>query len=122
MRSIIEEYFEFEGDDNNFKNNKNLSGKFVKNQTNWKNFLKEIKLNFANYKDEKIKGKVKEYFKVHLYLPDLRKENIHLEYESSSIHQLISYDMNFRSACTYNFYSKYINREYIENGLNKIEQ
>ena len=122
MRGIIEEFFQFEEDDNIFKNNKNLLGKFLKNRTNWKNFLKEIKLHFANYEDEKIKEKVKDCFKIHLFLPDLRKENIHLEYESSSIHQLINYDMNFRLTCTYNYYSKYINKEYIENGLKILEQ
>ena len=118
MQHVISEFFEFdEDDDNNFKNNKNLSGKIYKKQTNWKNFLKEIIMNFKGYKDKTIAEKVKDFFKIHMYLPDLRKENAQLEYESSSIHQIVSYDMNFRSSCNYNYYSKYISKEYMLYGL-----
>ena len=118
MQDVIREFFEFDEDDY-YKNNKNLSGKIYKMQTNWKNFLKEIIMNFKGYEDKTIAEKVKDFFKIHMYLPDLRKENYQLEYESSSIHQIVSYDMNFRSSCNYNYYSKYITKEYMLYGLLK---
>ncbi len=118
MQNIFHEFFEFDkDDDNNFLNNKNLSGKIFKMEVNWKNILKELWINFKNYKDAKIVEKVRDCFRIHMYLPDLRKENAHLEYESSSIHQMISYDIIFRSACTYNYYSKSITKEYLLTGF-----
>ena len=118
MQNIFHEFFEFDKDDDyNFLNNKNLSDKIFLAKVNWKNVLKEMWINFKNYKDKKIVEKVRDCFRIHMYLPDLRKENAHLEYEASSSHQMISYDIIFRSACTYNFYSKSITKEYLLTGF-----
>ena len=45
------------------------------------NILKVIVHLLFNYEDKAICKKVLDFFKLHLYLPDLRKENFHLEYE-----------------------------------------
>jgi hypothetical protein len=118
MQTIIKLFFEFD-DDYNLKNKKNLLGKFFKFQINCKNFLKELIINFRNYSDKTISDKVKDCFRIHMYLPDLRKESKHLEFESSSIHQIVSYDSLFRSNCTYNYYSKYITIDYMLAELKK---
>ena len=73
--------FYFNSKDYNIGNKKNLSDKYWENKYNWKLFLKEFHLHFSNYKDKAICKKVLDFFKLHLYLPDLRKENFHLEYE-----------------------------------------
>ena len=71
-----------------------------------------------DYSNEDIAKKVKDCFQIHMYLPDLRKEDSYLEFESSSIHQIINYDFKFRNACTFNYYNKFINNEYLLNSIN----
>ena len=127
MINVIRTFFIFDKDDlknNNyifFKNKQNLLA-IIQLKKNWQIIFKELKTHLNNYKDEAIVKKVKDIFKIHMFLPDLRKENYHLEFESSSIHQTFSYDINFRNLCTYNFYSKYINKDFMEQILeNKTE-
>ena len=113
LLSIIDEYFEIEHSNYNNENKKNLLGKKIEFPTNWKMFLKQFKVHFGQYEDKTISQKVLDFFRIHIYLPDLRKECFHLEFENSSIHQLISYDINSRLIHTYNYYSKTINVENI---------
>ena len=103
--------FELEQTNNyyNFFNKKNFSGKNIKFDTNFKEDYKQLKDDFNKCKDEVIKKRIQDFFKIHIYLPDLRKDNFTLDFESSSIHELFSYDNNLRTIHTYNFYSKYIN-------------
>ena len=75
---------------------------------NFKLFLKQLKSELNVYKDNQIGKRIKDFIKIHIFLPDLRKENFTLEFENSSIHELYSYDINQRLIHTYNFYSKYI--------------
>ena len=112
LENIILTFFQYDSD-KNFQNKKNLLSKFLTFSFNWKSFLKEIKNSFKAYTNEKIKKKVLDCFKIHMYLPDLRKENKHLEFESSSIHQTFMYDLLFRSTCNSNFYGKHISFEYM---------
>ena len=125
LQSLIEKYFEFDYDtENNYrilKNKKNLSSRFLNSHKNYKEFMKELSRNFNRYNNENIRKKVLDCFRIHMYLPDLRKENVHLEFESSSIHLMVSYDMLFRATCTYNYYSKFITKEYMLNEFNKSE-
>lgn len=107
LLSIFGNYFEID-EDMNFKNKKNLLGKNINFHTDFKLFLKQLKENFNNYEDKSISERIIDFFKIHIYLPDLRKECFHLEFENNSIHMLISYDINTRLVHTYNFYSKYI--------------
>ena len=113
LLTIIDEYFEIEHSNYNNENKKNLLGKKIEFPTNYKIFLKQFKVHFGQYEDKTISQKVLDFFRIHIYLPDLRKECFHLEFENSSIHQLISYDINSRLIHTYNYYSKTINVENI---------
>lgn len=90
------------------KNKYILSGKKIKFGLNYKVFLKEIISELDVYKDNPIGKRIKDFIKIHIFLPDLRKEIFTLEFENSSIHELYSYDINQRLVHTYNFYSKYI--------------
>ena len=123
LENVILTFFQYDSD-KNFQNKKNLLSNFLTSSFNWKSFLKEIKNSFKAYKNEKIKNKVLDCFKIHMYLPDLRKENNHLEFESSSIHQIFNYDILFRSTCNSNFYGKHISLEYMTKkiGEEKIEE
>ena len=122
MINVISTFFIYDKEDlkNIFQNKKNLSDIF-KSKTNWRKTYESLKTHLNNYSDEAIVKKVKDIFKIHMFLPDLRKENAHLEFESSSIHQIFSYDVNFRNFCTYNFYSKYITKEFMDQQLVKID-
>ena len=126
MIGVIRIFFIYDKDDlknNIFLKKKNLLG-ILQLKKNWKEIYEELKLHLNNYKDEAIVKKVKDIFKIHMFLPDLRKDNAHLEFESSSIHQIFSYDVNFRNFCTYNFYSKYITKDFMEQepgNQNRIE-
>ena len=108
--NLITKYFELDPSNNYIIKNKNNLSK-VKFGMNFKSFLKQIKDDLDIYKDNKIGKRIADFFKIHIFLPDLRKECFTLEYENSSIHMLYSYDINLRLLNTYNFYSKYITVE-----------
>ena len=108
MFTIKEKYFELENI--NYKNKKNLLGKNISFPYDMKLFLKQMFIHFGKYKKE-ISVRVQDFFRIHIYLPDLRKEVFNLEYENSSINMIFHYDINSRLIHTYNFYSKYITFE-----------
>lgn len=85
-------------------------------------FYYQILRHFNSYPDKEISEKIKEYFKIHLFLMYLRKENRVLEYKNSSVHQTINFDTNIKDICTYNYYDKYINSDYLfgENGSKNV--
>ena len=88
----------------------------------WRIVYEQLKNNLDNYIDKQIVKKLKDIFRIHLFLSDIRKENPHLEYESSSIHVIFNYDVKLRNFCTYNFYSKYITKDFMDLVLeNKCE-
>lgn len=124
MLSVVKGFFQFSEDDedNNASKKMDLLEKFRQTNMNWKNFLKEITLIFRNFEDKAISEKVKDCLQIHLYLPDLRKERPQLEFENSSIHLLTSYDKLFRINCEHNFYSKYITKDYLLNGLKNADK
>ena len=126
---ILKTYFEYD-DDYNFCKKKNLLSKYLHFHISWKSFMREIVDNLRIYTNKKISQKVLDCLKIHMYLPDLRKENSNLEFESSTINQTFYYDMIFRATCNSNFYGKYITLEYMtkkiteekkEDKNNKIE-
>lgn len=117
LENVYQTYFSSK--DYNFENKKNLSDDYLESKINWKSFLKEINLHFKNYnkEDKAIYEKVLDFFKLHLYLPDLRKEYFHLEYEFSSTHQYISYDLIERRLINLNRFKKHITKEYLLESL-----
>ena len=107
--TIIKRYFDLDLTSNYYiKNKKILLDKNIKFGKDFKLFLKQIKDSLDVYKDNQIGKRVKDFIKIHIFLPDLRKECFTLEFENSSIHELYCYDINTRLVHTYNFYSKYI--------------
>ena len=110
-------FFEMDEDiesDKSYKEKRNnLLGIYWKNTINWKLYLIQLTKHFNNYPDKKIIKRFNDIFRVHLYLPDLRNENYHLEFSNSSIYQNFLYDKKFREISIYNFYNKYINEDYI---------
>ena len=104
------------------KNKKYLLDSYWRSSINWKLYLSQITSHFKLYPDKNISNLVLKAFQIHMYLPQLRKENIHLEFTNSSIHQLVSYDKNYLENCQDNFYNKVINDDYIiNNGKNEEE-
>ena len=109
---IIQKNF-FDYDKSEFLDKKNLLGKNLIFKINWKKYLDKLLINFIVYKEEKIRKKVKDFFRIHIYLPDLRKENYILEFPNSSIIQMRNYDIIINQIHVYNYYSKYITPEFI---------
>ena len=94
-------------------NKKDIFKTCLKKGTNWRLFLSKASHDMFCYPDKTISKRVLNCFKVHVFLPDLRKENHHLEFDHSTSHQLFCYDKKYRDRCSHNFYSKYINENYI---------
>ena len=115
LENVYQSYFNSK--DYNITNKKNLSDYYLESKINWKSFLKELYLNFNDYEDKDIANKVLDFFKLHLYLPDLRKENFHLEYEFSSTHQYICYDLIERRIINLHRFKKHITKEYLIDSL-----
>ena len=110
MFTIMDKYFNLEPTNYNEKNKYNLLGKNLKFCMDMKLFLKQLFIHFGKYKKE-ISARIQDFFRIHIYLPDLRKEVFNLEFENSSIHMLFNYDINSRLVHTFNYYSKYITFE-----------
>lgn len=123
---ITREIFSMNDDyneDKSFSNNdKNLLESIWNGNINWKAFYCQCLRHFDSYPDKQISERVKEYFKIHLFLMYLRKENCFLEYKNSSSHQIINFDKNFKDICTYDHYDNYINTDYLicKNGQKNV--
>ena len=113
--SMTEDYVE---DENISNNDKNILENNWKGNINWKAFYCQILRHFNSYPDKEISKRIKEYFQIHLFLMYLRKENLTLEYKYSSVHQTITFDKNIKDICTYNYYDKFINSDFLLNENN----
>ena len=92
---------------------------------NWEKKMKEINEHLEKMEfllDDKINEVIDFIFKYHTYLPDLRKNNVHLEFSNSSIFMLKLYDFNKFQKIQDNYYEKYITEEYMSDsaGIKKI--
>ena len=110
--AMQKEFFDF---DNSlyFKDKKNLSGNYIIFKGNWKHFLNQLYINFNVCIDEKIRKKIKDFFRLHIFLPGLRKECLIIEYPNYTMLQVRNYDISINQIYVYNFYSKYVTPEYI---------
>lgn len=122
INKIFYDYVEknfFCGEEDYFKDNKeeskrkNIFENSWKSNINWEQFNTKITGHFENYPDKKISQKVLNTYKFPLYLQDLRKENINLEYWDSTTHVCSCYDKKYREKCYDNYYGNYINDNYI---------
>ena len=116
LLKIINYYFDF--DKSYLKKRKILLGKNLKFKVSWRLYLHHLIINFGKCEDQYINRKIRDFFRIRIYLPDLRKEIHILEYHNSTIHITRCYDTKINLIHTYNFYSKYITPELI---LNKNE-
>ena len=89
------------------------------NSTNndWKLIYITLTNNYFNNPNNDLRKKVYDYFQNHLYLPGLRKDNKYLEFQFSSIHQIVSYDCHINNNIIYNHYDKYINENTLNNKM-----
>ena len=108
---LINDFFEYD----NLSKKYNLLGKNLQFKTNWRSELIELNINFSVCKEEKIRKKLRDFFRIHIYLPDLRKECFVLEFPNSTIHILKCYDIHVNLIHIYNYYSKYFTPELILN-------
>ena len=116
LLKIINDYFDF--DKSYLKKRKILLGKNLKFKVSWRLYLHHLIINFGKCEDQYINRKIRDFFRIRIYLPDLRKEIHILEYHNSTMHITRCYDNKINLIHTYNFYSKYITPELI---LNKNE-
>ena len=116
LLKIINEFFDFDKSYN--KNKKILLGKIIKYKVNWKQYYNQLIINFSKCEDQMINKKIRDFFRIHIYLPDLRKDCFILEFQNSTIHQMKCYDTKINLMKTYNYYSRYFNPELV---LNKNE-
>ena len=108
--TILNEFFQIKTYNyNNFWVKYNLSENLPNFSADFGFFLKQLRLSFSKYEDKIIAKRIHDFLKIHIYLPDLRKDCFTLDFEGSSITQLICYDINSRLMHTYNFYAKQIN-------------
>ena len=99
-------------------NEEYLLDDFSKTKNNWKNIFQQLKTNSEIFTKNEISAEIYKCFKTHCYMPYKRKENKTLEYENSTLHQIICYDMNKNDFINNKYYDKYFN---INNKNNKIE-
>ena len=110
---IMNDFYDFDKIYNKCK--KNLFGKNLKFNIDCKYYYNQIYLNYSLCKEEKIRKKIIDFFRIHIYLSDLRKEIFILEYHNSTTHMMKCYDYNINLIHTYNYYSKYITPEFVLN-------
>jgi hypothetical protein len=106
-----------------FYNENIMDDDYKISKKNWKNIYKNLFINSQNFLDNKISELIYNSFKIHYYLPYQRKENSILEYENSTLHQLICYDIKKKDLIEKNYYDKFFKKNNL-NGENlnfKIE-
>ena len=86
------------------------------NNCDWekkRKMLKEHKEIMISLLEPKVNESLDFIFKYHIYLPSLRKNNVHLEFANSSIVMLKLYDYNKLQKIQQCYYDKYITVEYM---------
>ena len=106
-----------------FYNENIMDDDFKISKKNWKNIFKNLFINSQIFLDKEISELIYNSFKTHYYLPYQRKENAILEYENSTLHQLISYDIKKNNLIEKNYYDKFFKKNHLngENSNIKIE-
>ena len=114
--------FEFFFNINNEKNYKKIKEDYLlddfnKTKNNWKKIFQNLKSNSEKCMKKEISEEIYKCFRTHLYMPYQRKQNNILEYENSTLHQIICYDMNKNDYINKKYYDTFFN---IKNENNKI--
>ena len=107
---LKEIYFSEFDEDVDVNKEKKIIDDYNITKNNWKTIYLEImRLYSKNNQGNKAYIKdVYERFKLHLYLPFIRKESIVLEIKESTLHQLFYYDFHKNNAIVANHFNKYL--------------
>ena len=106
-----------------FYNENIMDDDYKISKRNWKNIFKNLFINSQIFLDNEISKLIYNSFKMHYYLPYPRKENAILEYENSTLHQLMCYDIKKKDLIEKNYYDKFFKKNNLnsENSNFKIE-
>ena len=100
-----------------FYNENIMDDDYKISKRNWKNIFKNLFINSQIFLDNEISELIYNSFKIHYYLTYQRKENAILEYENSTLHQLMCYDLKKKVLIEKNYYDKFFKKNNL-NGEN----
>lgn len=120
---VFSKYYNIKKNSCQFYNENVVDDDFKISKRNWKNIFKNLHINSQIFLDKDISELVYNSFKIHYYLTYQRKENAILEYDNSTLHQLICYDIKKKNLIEKNYYDKFFKKRNInvENSNSKIE-
>ena len=104
-------YFSEFDEDVDINKEKKIIDDYNITKNNWKTIYIEIMRLYSKNNQGNNKKYIKdiyERFKLHLYLPFIRKQNIILELKESTLHQLYYYDFHKNNAIVANHFNKYL--------------
>lgn len=120
---VLRKYYNIHNISRQFYNENVKDDDYKRSKKNWKNICKNLYINSQIFLDKEINEFIYNNFKSHNYLPYQRKENAILEYENSTFHQIICYDIKKKDLIEKNYYDKFFKKSNIndENSNSKIE-
>ena len=122
LRDIcFKKYLNINNEKNYSKYNENNLDDYKKTKNNWNNILKELYLNCKEKIPKEIKNEVYKGLQNPYYIPNERKENKILEYENSTLHQTICYDIKKKDCFNYIYYNKYFDAKNEKSKITEIE-
>ncbi len=120
---VLRKYYNIHNISRQFYNENVKYDDYKISKNNWKNIFKDLYINYQIFLDKEINEFIYNNFKNHYYFPYQRKENAILEYENSTFHQIICYDIKMKDLIEKNYYDKFFKKSNIndENSNKKIE-
>lgn len=116
---VFSKYYNIKKSSHQFYKENEKDDNYKISKKNWKNIFKILFINSQLFLDKEISELIYNSFNNHYYLPYQRKENEILEYEYSSLHQRICYDIKKKDSINKNYYDKFFKKS--KNSNTKIE-
>ena len=118
---VFSKYYNIHNISRKFYNENIKDDDYKISKKNWKNIFKNLYINSQIFLDKEVNEFIYNNFKIHYYLPYQRKENVILEYENSTFHQKMCYDIKKKDLIEKNYYDKFFkNRRINDENSNKI--
>ena len=118
---VFSKYYNIHNISRKFYNENIKDDDYKISKKNWKNIFKNLYINSQIFLDKEVNEFIYNNFKIHYYLPYQRKENVILEYENSTFHQKMCYDIKKNDLIEKNYYDKFFkNRRINDENSNKI--
>lgn len=118
---VFSKYYNIHNNSKQFYNGNIKDDDYKISKKNWKNIFKNLYINSQIFLDKEVNEFIYNNFKIHYYLPYQRKENVILEYENSTFHQKMCYDIKKNDLIEKNYYDKFFkNRRINDENSNKI--